>query len=241
VPLRQMCWRRWITSTHSQLSMKTLHLADRLRLIVITDAGLARPRALADVVREAVAAGAPAIQLRLKGATARELLEAAHTILPLVRSAGALFLVNDRLDVALAAGADGVHLGPADPPVADARAAAAEALGDAAGAFLVGHSVDIAEAAARAEADGADYLGVGAVYATANKSDAGEVIGTEGLRRVVKAVAIPVVAIGGITPERAIAVAETGACGCAVIGAVMGAPHPGEVVRALLSPFGEPG
>ena len=104
--------------------MESIPLADRLRLTVITDEALARPRTLSDVVRKALGAGAPTIQLRLKGASARELLEAAHMLLPIVRSAGALFIVNDRLDVALAAGADGVHLGPDDPPLADARAVA---------------------------------------------------------------------------------------------------------------------
>ena len=218
--------------------MESLQLADRLRLTVITDEALARPRALSDVVREALAAGAPTIQLRLKGATARELLEAAHTLIPIVRSAGALFIVNDRLDVALAAGADGVHLGPDDPPVMDARTVAADTVRAVAEAFIVGYSADTTDGATRAEAEGADYLGVGAVYATANKSDVGEVIGLEGLRRVVKAVSIPVVAIGGITPERAPAVAETGVCGSAIIGAVMGSPEPAEAVRALLLPFG---
>ena len=216
--------------------MEPFQLADRLRLTVITDEALARPRALSDVVREALAAGAPTIQLRLKGASARELLEATHRLMPIVRSAGALLIVNDRLDVALAAGADGVHLGPDDPPVLDARAASGARA--AADAFIVGYSVDTTDGAVRAEAEGADYLGSGAVYPTENKSDAGEVIGLEGLRSVVEAVSIPVVAIGGITPERAKAVAETGACGSAAIGAVMGAPDPGEVVRALLSPFG---
>ena len=224
--------------------MESIRLADRLRLTVITDEALARPRALSDVIRDALAAGAPAIQLRLKAATARELLEAAHTLMPIVRSAGALFIVNDRLDVALAAGADGVHLGPDDPPVTDARAVAgaraadAGSLGAAADAFIVGYSVDTTVGATRAEAEGADYLGVGAVYATENKSDAGEVIGLVGLQRVVEAVSIPVVAIGGITPQRAPAVAETGACGSAVIAAVMGSPQPAEAVRALLLPFG---
>ena len=203
--------------------MESFQLADRLRLTVITDEALARPRALSDVVREVLAAGAPTIQLRLKDATARELLEAAHTLLPIVRSAGALLIVNDRLDVALAAGSSAV--------AAHARSAAA-------GTFIVGYSTDTTEGAVRAEAEGADYLGVGAVYATANKSDAGEVIGLEGLQRVVEAVSIPVVAIGGITPERISAVAETGACGSAAIGAVMGSSEPAEAVRALLLPFG---
>ena len=198
---------------------------------------LARPRALSDVVREALAGGAPTVQLRLKSASARELLEAAQTLMPIVRSAGALFIVNDRLDVALAAGADGVHLGPDDPPVKDVRRVA-DARSGVADTFIVGYSTDTRDEAARAEAEGADYLGVGAVYATANKSDAGDVIGLEGLRRVVKVVSIPVVAIGGITPERAPAVAKTGACGSATIGAVMSATEPAEAVRELLLPFG---
>ena len=198
---------------------------------------LARPRALSDVVREALAAGAPTVQLRLKSASARELLEAAQTLMPIVRSAGALFIVNDRLDVALAAGADGVHLGPDDPPVKDVRRVA-DARSGVADTFIVGYSTDTTDEAARAEAEGADYLGVGAVYATANKSDAGDVIGLEGLRCVVEAVSIPVVAIGGITPERAPAVAKTGACGSATIGAVMSATEPAEAVRELLLPFG---
>jgi thiamine-phosphate diphosphorylase len=206
-------------------------------LTVITDEVLARPRALSDVVREALAGGAPTVQLRLKSASARELLEAAQTLMPIVRSAGALFIVNDRLDVALAAGADGVHLGPDDPPVKDVRRVA-DARSGVADTFIVGYSTDTRDEAARAEAEGADYLGVGAVYATANKSDAGDVIGLEGLRRVVKVVSIPVVAIGGITPERAPAVAKTGACGSATIGAVMSATEPAEAVRELLLPFG---
>jgi len=206
-------------------------------LTVITDEVLARPRALSDVVREALAAGAPTVQLRLKSASARELLEAAQTLMPIVRSAGALFIVNDRLDVALAAGADGVHLGPDDLPVKDVRRVA-DARSGVADTFIVGYSTDTTDEAARAEAEGADYLGVGAVYATANKSDAGDVIGLKGLRRVVKAVSIPVVAIGGITPERAPAVAKTGACGSATIGAVMSAAEPAEAVRELLLPFG---
>lgn len=206
-------------------------------MTVITDEVLARPRALSDVVREALAAGAPTVQLRLKSASARELLEAAQTLMPIVRSAGALFIVNDRLDVALAAGADGVHLGPDDPPVKDVRRVA-DARSGVADTFIVGYSTDTRDEAARAEAEGADYLGVGAVYATANKSDAGDVIGLEGLRRVVKVVSIPVVAIGGITPERAPAVAKAGACGSAAIGAVMSAAEPAEAVRELLLPFG---
>ena len=199
--------------------------------MVITDRELARPRGLEPVLREALRAGAPAVQLRAKGATARETLGLAQALLPVVRSWGALFFVNDRLDVALAAGADGIHLGPDDPPVKAVRQVAGEDL-------LVGYSTHDPEEAAQAEADGADYLGCGTVYRTSNKSDAGEVIGLSGLRCVVDAVSIPVIAIGGITPERAAEVAGAGAAGMAVIGAVMSAPDPGEAVRGLIRRFG---
>ena len=206
-------------------------LGRRLRLVVITDERLAEPLGLEHVLSQALEAGAPAIQLRAKDATAREVTAMARRLLPMVRSAGALFFVNDRLDVALATGADGVHLGPDDLPVEEVRSAVPRD-------FIVGYSTDDPEEAARAEADGADYLGAGTVYPTTNKSDPGAVIGLSGLQRVVEAVSIPVVGIGGITPERAADVAGVGARGIAVIGAVMGAPDPGEAVRGLLRPFG---
>ena len=163
--------------------------------MVITDERLAEPLGLEHVLSQALEAGAPAIQLRAKDATAREVTAMARRLLPMVRSAGALFFVNDRLDVALVTGADGVHLGPDDPPVKEVRSAVPRD-------FIVGYSTDNPEEAARAEADGADYLGSGTVYPTTNKSDPGEVIGLSGLQRVVEAVSIPVVGIGGITPER---------------------------------------
>ena len=203
----------------------------RLRLIVITDDVLAGPSGVASVVARALDAGAPAIQLRAKEASARDLAAVARSLRPVVRAAGALFFVNDRLDVALAVGADGVHLGPDDIPVRDVRSVVPED-------FLVGYSTDDPDEAARAEADGADYLGSGTVYATTSKSDPGEAIGISGLQRVVEAVSIPVVGIGGITPARAADVAASGASGAAVIGAVMAATDPGLAVRALMAPFG---
>jgi thiamine-phosphate diphosphorylase len=205
-------------------------LGRRLRLVVITSEDLAGPNDVVNVVQQALSAGAPSIQLRAKEATARELTAMVQVLLPSVRAAGSLLFVNDRLDVALAAGADGVHLGPDDLPVRDVRSTVADD-------FIVGYSTDDPEEAAQAQADGADYLGSGTVYTTTNKSDPGEVIGVEGLRRVVEAVSIPVVGIGGITPDRAEAVAETGASGIAVIGAVMSAADPGDAVRRLMAPF----
>ena len=142
--------------------------AEALRLIVITDRELAAPRRVVDVVSAALTAGARAVQLRDKRASAAELLESARELRALTWQGDALLIVNDRLDVALAADADGVHLGPDDLPVAAVRRCVPAH-------FLVGFSTDDPDRARRAEADGADYLGCGAVYATGSKADGGEV------------------------------------------------------------------
>ena len=210
--------------------MTSAELAARLRLIVITDPEMARPRSVLDVVAAALAAGAPAVQVRAKDASARELLELGREILPLARRHRALLFVNDRLDVALALGADGVHLGPDDLPVAAARRAMPAG-------FLIGASADDPEAARRLVADGADYIGCGAVYATTTKQDAGDVIGLEGLDLVAHAVDVPVVGIGGITVTRSIEVATTAAAGVAVVGAVMAAGDIAAAVKGLLAPW----
>lgn len=206
-----------------------------LRLIVITDTELARPRPVRDIVAAALQAGAPAVQLRLKGGTAREMYEEALELRHLTRRTSARFFVNDRLDVALATGADGVHLGPDDLPIAAARAAAR-----AAGSphLLIGASTDDPDTARDLVRSGADYIGCGAVFGTTSKHDVGdERIGTDRLAKVVAAVDVPVVGIGGVTPHNASSVAATGAAGCAVIGAVMGAERVNQTVRALLAPF----
>jgi thiamine-phosphate pyrophosphorylase len=209
-------------------------LARRLRLIVITDESVAAPRPVERIVTEALEAGAPAIQLRGKSLTARELLASALRLRELTRRHQALLFVNDRADVALAAHADGVHLGPDDIPVHAVRASVPPD-------FLVGFSTDDPEVAAAAVRDGADYLGCGTVYPTAHKSEAGDVIGLARLDAVAAAVSVPVIGIGGITVDRAAEVAQTGAAGIAVIGAVMGAEDPAEAVRGLLAPFEERG
>ena len=206
------------------------HLERRLRLVVITDRALCRPRSVEDVVEAALAAGVRAIQLRCKEASARDLLQSARRLRELARSWGALLIVNDRVDVALAAGADGVHAGPDDLPVAELRRAAPPP-------FLVGCSTDDPEAARAAEAAGADYIGCGAVWATTSKDVQGEAIGVARLAEVVRAVRIPVVGIGGITMERVAEVARSGAAGVAVIGAVMSAGDPEQAARDLLTTF----
>lgn len=204
-----------------------------LRLIVITDRVQAAPRDVLDTVQQALQAGAPAIQLRDKTLGARELYELALKLRTLTREAGALLFINDRLDVALAAGADGVHLGPDDVPLAAARRAAP--------GLLIGVSTDDPEEARQAERAGADYIGCGAVFGTTSKADIGdEAIGTDRLRAVVEAVRIPVVGIGGINTSNVEQVAHTGASGAAVIGAVMKAADPAQAVHSLLRPFPPP-
>lgn len=205
-----------------------------LRLIVITDPRLAEPRSIFDVVEACVAAGAPAVQLRDKRATARELLEQALRLRDICTAHGALLFLNDRFDVALAARADGVHLGPTDIPLERVRAAAPAG-------FLIGFSTDDPALAAAAERNGASYIGCGAVFGTRNKPEVGEErIGTGRLAEVVRAVAIPVVAIGGIDPGNVALAAGAGARGVAAIGALMAAADPAAATRLLLAPFEAP-
>jgi thiamine-phosphate pyrophosphorylase len=197
-----------------------------LRVMVLTDRGLARGRTHEEIVRQALRGGATCVQLRDKQAGDGELLDSAGRIGDLCRRAGALYLVNDRLDVARLAAADGCHLGPNDLAVADARRIwpRPAILGFSAG------SPPEALAAARA---GADYLGVGPVFATATKPDAGAALGLEGLQAVVQATDLPVVAIGGITAENAAGCIDAGACGVAVAAAVVGAATVAPAARRL--------
>ncbi|HEY0019235.1 MAG TPA: thiamine phosphate synthase [Longimicrobium sp.] len=203
-------------------------LADRLRLIVVTDPDCGAGRDVAGVVRAALRGGAPAIQLRMKDASAREMAEMARALLVHTGAAGALLFINDRVDVALAVEADGAHVGQDDLPVAAARRIVPPG-------FLLGVSAETAELALAAQADGADYVGAGPVYATGSKADAGDAVGVGRIAEVAAAVRIPVVGIGGITIANAPPVIAAGAAGIAVISAVMRAEDPEAAVRALLA------
>lgn len=208
-------------------------LKKQLRLIVITDRVLAAPRSVADVVAAALQAGARAVQLREKRQPPRTVLPLARRLRADTQRAGALFLVNDRIDLALAVDADGVHLGPEDLPVRSARRIAPSG-------FLIGYSADNADIARAAVRDGADYIGCGTIYPTTTKPDAGEVTGVEGLRKIVRAVDVPVVGIGGVKPDRAPAVIGAGAAGCAAVGAVMASHRPAYAVREFLRAASRP-
>jgi len=180
------------------------------------------------VVEAALDAGATAIQLRDKEASSGELLAMAEQLAPLAQRYSALFLVNDRFDVALACGAHGVHLGDDDLPVAEIRRAVPRD-------FVIGRSADTEDAARAAEAAGANYLGVGSVFGTETKKEViGEVIGTGQLALVTRAVSIPVVGIGGVDASNAASVVRAGADGIAVVSAIMKAADPGAEARRLL-------
>ncbi len=200
----------------------------RLALYVITAADAGRGRGHLDVARAALAGGADALQLRDKEREGGELFRLAVSMREAVDESGTdcLFLVNDRVDVAVAAGADGVHLGQDDLPAGAARTL----VGDG---RILGVSVGTVEEALRARQEGADYLGVGPVFSTPSKPDAGEPIGLEGLRRIREAVDLPLVAIGGIDEEKVGAVLEAGADGVAVISAVASAGDMEAAVRRL--------
>ncbi|MBX0322782.1 thiamine phosphate synthase [Halomicroarcula sp. F13] len=196
---------------------------------LVTGESLSAGRTTREIVEAAVSGGVGVVQLREKDRTVRERYEMGREIRDLTREAGVPFVVNDRVDLAQSLDADGVHLGDDDLPVAAAR----EILGEDA---IVGRSVSTVADAEAAEAAGADYLGVGAVYATGSKDDIPDEehgIGPERVADVAAAVDLPTVAIGGITAENAAEVARAGADGVAVITAITGADDPEAATAAL--------
>jgi len=189
-------------------------LVDQLRLMVITDPVLLKGRDPVTVCRAAVQGGATMIQVRWKDGVPADVLELTRA---LVAALPAPILVNDRADIAVAAGAAGAHLGWEDPPLEALRP-------HLPAGFLLGISVGSADEAARAPAT-ADYWSVGPCFATPTKSDAGPPLGPEGFAALAKLApeGTPVIAIGGITAANARSVIDAGGVGVAVIGAVLGA------------------
>ncbi|MGD9782622.1 MAG: thiamine phosphate synthase [Kiritimatiellia bacterium] len=195
-------------------------------LYLVTDRSRSRGRATADVVREAVAGGATCVQVREKNGGTREFLEEARAVRAALRGTGVPLIVNDRVDVALAVGADGVHLGQRDLPVADARR-----LGPP--GWIIGVSAESVADAVRAEKEGADYVGASPVFATPTKTDHAPPLGLDGLRAIRAAVKIPLVAIGGLHAGNAREVIRAGADGLAVVSAIVAADSPREAAVVL--------
>ena len=201
-------------------------LRQQLQLYLVTDASLCAGRSLCDVVLAAVQGGVRCVQLREKTACTRDFLAQAQALVAVLRPHGVPLLINDRVDIALAAGAQGVHLGQSDMPVAAARALLP------AGA-LIGWSVETLDDVARAATLPLDYLGVSPVFASTTKTDTAAPWGLAGLRAARAATSLPLVAIGGLQAENAAAVRAAGADGIAVVSAILAAPDAAQAAAAL--------
>ncbi len=196
-------------------------------LYLITDRRIAGDRNIVDIVSAAIQGGATVVQLRDKTTTTYEMIEIGRALHNITQKAGVPLIINDRVDVALAINADGVHVGPPDDmPAALAR----QILGPD---RIIGVSAESPAIALQAAQDGADYVGVGDVFGTSSKADAGVPIGLSGLKAVVEPCSIPVVGIGGINHGNAAAVIEAGADGVALISAIVGAGDPEAAARKL--------
>lgn len=198
------------------------------RLVVVTDRHAIGGRDLVDVVRAALDAGLPAVQLREKDLPGGPLLALAERLRAATTRAGALLFINDRVDVAIACGADGVHLGGTSMPVAAARALLPPGA-------LIGVSTHAPEELA---ATAADFAFFGPVHATPSKAAFGPPQGEGRLRAAIGTARVPVLAIGGVTAATAAGVRAAGAAGAAVIRAILDAPDPGAATRALLDALG---
>src|SRR5437870_12746567 len=216
-----------VVAPRSPRRILLMALADQLRLMVITDAALLKGRPAVDACRRAVAGGAGAtmVQVRMKDAAPRDVLALTRA---LVGALSVPVIVNDRVDIALAAGAAGAHLGQDDPPLDRLRPHLPHG-------FVLGISVGSPAEAERGRAWPADYWSVGPCFATANKPDAGAPLGAAGFGRLAQLAppGIPVIGIGGVTAANAPALVREGAAGVAVIGAVWEAAEPAAAARAL--------
>ncbi|MSP13687.1 MAG: thiamine phosphate synthase [Chloroflexi bacterium] len=193
---------------------------------VITDAALSRGRSHLEVIEAAIRGGATVVQYREKSVSTRQMIKEGEALQELCRAHGIPLFINDRVDIALAIKADGVHVGQEDMPAVIVRRLVGPEV-------LIGVSAETVELARQAAAEGADYLGAGSVFATSTKADAGVPIGLDRLAAIVKAMTVPVVAIGGINTGNAADVIRAGAAGVAVVSAVVAAKDVEAATRAL--------
>ena len=198
--------------------------AKMLTLYAVTDRSWLHGRTLAEVVEEVILGGATMVQLREKDKTPDEILASAREIAPVCKKYGVPFIMNDSIELARAAGADGVHLGQSDVPGDNVR--------ELAGDLILGLSANTVESAGRAQALGADYLGVGAVFGTTTKHDARH-LSPEALRKITSAVDVPVVAIGGISADNILQLTGCGMQGAAVVSALFAQDDPRQAARDL--------
>jgi len=195
-------------------------------LYFVTDRGLSRGRSTLEIVRAAVQGGVTCVQLREKTCSTREFIAEALSVKAFLTSCGVPLIINDRVDIALAVGADGVHLGQTDMPLAAARSLTGQGL-------VIGVSAESIEDAVAAQTRGADYLGVSPVFATPTKTDTAAPLGLAGLAAIRSAVKLPLVAIGGLHAGNAAAAVRSGADGIAVVSAIAAADDPAQAARYL--------
>jgi thiamine-phosphate pyrophosphorylase len=195
-------------------------------LYLVTDRGLARGRTTLEIVSAAVDGGASVIQLREKDCSTRDFIEQALAIKEFLKDRAVPLIINDRVDVAQAVKADGVHLGQTDMPLETAKKILGETM-------IIGISAESLQDAIEAEKGGADYLGVSPIYATPTKTDTAPPLGLKGLREIRKAVNLPLVGIGGLTRENSGDVIRNGADGVAVVSAIVAAVDPEAAAKAL--------
>ena len=194
-------------------------------IYLVTDDGCLQGRALIDCVREALEGGVTLVQYRAKTASSAEMYAEALQLKVLCDSFNVPLIINDRLDIAMAVGAAGVHLGQDDLPCAVAR----KLLGED---YLIGVSAHNPAEAKAALQSGADYLGCGAVFGTATKADV-EKLGTDGLAAICKAKGLPVVGIGGVTADNYREVRAAGADGAAIVSGILAQPDIRATVKAI--------
>ena len=201
--------------------------ADVLKLYLVTDRDLVRGRSVVEVVRSAVDGGVTAVQIREKDLEAAAFLNEAAEVKKVLLGRGVPLFVNDRADIALAAGADGLHVGQTDLQAATARRLIGPEM-------LLGVSVSTEDEARKALADGADYVSVSPVFLTPTKPDADAAVGLAGIRRIRRAVGTAaVLAIGGIDTTNARSIVTAGSDGVSVVSAIMSADDPRTASRAL--------
>jgi len=193
---------------------------------LITDRGILGGRDLFKAVEEAIIGGASLIQLREKDISSRDFYDIAAKMKELLNAYNIPLIINDRLDIALAVGADGLHIGQEDIPLDIAR-------GIMGPDKIIGYSVSNLEQALYGEKNGADYLGAGPAYATGSKADAGSPIGLHNLQRIQESVSIPVVAIGGVGLANILEVRQTGVAGVSVISAILGSQDIREAAKNI--------
>jgi len=195
-------------------------------LYLVTDRSLSRGKATLEIVKAAIAGGVTCVQLREKNCSTLEFIKEALSVKEYLKKHNIPLIINDRVDVAQAIGADGVHLGQTDMPLTMAKDILK-------GSMIIGISVESLEDAIRAEKDGADYIGISPIFATPTKTDTAPPLGLEGLKEISKAVSLPKVAIGGLNRKNAGEVILNGADGIAVVSAIVSADDPRKAAEEL--------